>query len=64
MVPFSAGPGQCPGRNLVLYTTSTMLAAMRAHREYELAGDHGLRDHDHLPTTLDNFHLEFRATAR
>ncbi|MBB4907636.1 cytochrome P450 [Actinophytocola algeriensis] len=64
LVPFSGGPGQCPGRNLVLYTTSTMLAAMRTHREYELVGDHGLRDRTHLPGTLDNFHLEFRATAR
>ncbi len=60
LVPFSAGPG----RNLVLYTTSTMLAAMRTHREYELVGDHGLRDRDHLPATVDNFHLTFRATAR
>lgn len=64
LVPFSDGPGQCPGRNLVLYTTSTMLAAMRAHRDHELTADHGLREHEHLPATLDNFHLEFRATAR
>jgi hypothetical protein len=64
LVPFSDGPGQCPGRNLVLYTTSTMLAAMRTHCEYGLVGDHGLRDREHLPATLDNFHLEFRVTAR
>ena len=64
LVPFSDGPGQCPGRNLVLYTTSTMLAAMRTHHEYGLVGDHGLRDREHLPATLDNFHLEFRVTAR
>ncbi len=64
LVPFSDGPGQCPGRNLVLYTTSTMLAVMRAHRDHELADDHGLRDHERLPGTLDNFHLVFRATAR
>lgn len=64
LVPFSGGPGQCPGRNLVLYTTSTVLAAMRAQRDHELVGDHGLHDHDRLPATLDNFHLEFRATAR
>jgi cytochrome P450 len=64
LVPFSDGPGQCPGRNLVLYTTSTMLATMRALRDHELTGDHGLRRHEHLPATLDNFHLEFRSSAR
>ncbi|MFI7678117.1 cytochrome P450 [Actinophytocola sp. NPDC049390] len=64
LVPFSGGPGQCPGRNLVLYTTSTMLAVMRTHRDYALTDDHGLRGHERLPGTLDNFRLEFRATAR
>jgi hypothetical protein len=43
---------------------NTTLAAMRTHRGYELVGDHGLRDRGHLPATLDNFHLEFRVTAR
>ncbi|WP_459708621.1 cytochrome P450 [Actinophytocola sp. KF-1] len=64
LVPFSDGPGQCPGRNLVLYTTSTMLAVMLAHRDFAPAHDHGLREHADLPGTLDNFHLVFRATAR
>ena len=27
LVPFSAGPGRCPGRDLVLFTASTLLAA-------------------------------------
>lgn len=64
LVPFSDGPAQCPGRNLVLYTTSTMLAAMRTHRDHELTGDHGLRDRERLPATLDNFHVKFRVTPR
>ncbi len=64
LVPFSDGPGQCPGRNLVLYTTSTMLAVMRASRDHALTSEHGLRRPERLPGTLDNFHLEFRVTTR
>ncbi|WP_299035339.1 cytochrome P450 [uncultured Pseudokineococcus sp.] len=31
LVPFSAGPGMCPGRGVVLLTTSTLLAALAQH---------------------------------
>lgn len=30
LVPFSAGPAECPGRNLVLFVTSTVLANLLA----------------------------------
>jgi hypothetical protein len=30
LVPFSAGPAECPGRNVVLLTTSSLLAKLLA----------------------------------
>ena len=56
LVPFSGGPGVCPGRNLVLLTTSTMLGALLEH--------HGFRPRSHhidpdVPATLNHFALEF-----
>jgi cytochrome P450 len=37
LVPFSAGPGLCPGRELVLFTTSLFLAHLLHGRDLELA---------------------------
>ncbi|MEU4804197.1 cytochrome P450 [Actinosynnema sp. NPDC023587] len=54
IVPFSGGPGVCPGRDLVLLTAGTMLDALREH----LAGP-VLRAP--LPATLDHFTLRIPA---
>jgi cytochrome P450 len=59
LIPFSGGPGVCPGRNLVLLTTSAMLDAMLEHHGFRL------RSHElgaRLPGTLDHFRLEFDVT--
>jgi hypothetical protein len=47
--PFSAGPGECPGRDLVLLVTSTLLAELL--RGNRFAAVHPL--HPPLPATLD-----------
>ena len=59
--PFSGGPGVCPGRNLVLLTTSAMLDAMLEHHRFHLRS-HELGEE--LPGTLDHFRLEFDVTPK
>jgi cytochrome P450 len=59
LVPFSAGPGQCPGRNLVLFTASTMLAVLLREHDFALSGGTHLDPEKPLPHTLDNFRLRF-----
>ncbi|MFG2250826.1 cytochrome P450 [Spirillospora sp. NPDC048823] len=64
VVPFSKGPGQCPGRNLSLLSASHFLAALL--RAYDLRQDVGLRlsaDRP-LPRTLSPFRLGFDARPR
>ncbi|WP_238006798.1 cytochrome P450 [Dactylosporangium sp. AC04546] len=58
--PFSAGPGACPGRNLVLLTTTTLLAAL-LERFPGLYAPEPL--HEPLPRTLDHSGLRL-ATRR
>ncbi|MEU6641214.1 cytochrome P450 [Saccharomonospora sp. NPDC046836] len=79
LVPFSTGPGQCPGKNLVLYVTSTLLAELCRHGVYRLAAPRRLSPRllaprlltpntlsplRPLPTTLDHFGLRFAYEAR
>ncbi|AIG77583.1 Hypothetical protein AJAP_23660 [Amycolatopsis japonica] len=59
LVPFSAGPAICPGRDLVLFCASTMLAWLIKDRRFELASGAVLGPERPLPATLDNFHLKF-----
>jgi cytochrome P450 len=60
LVPFSAGPAVCPGRDLVQFCASTMLAnLLRGHR-FEQASGPVLAPDRPLPATLDNFHLRFK----
>lgn len=58
LVPFSGGPGICPGRNLVLMLTSAMLAALIGDRTFELKDPHRLIPGE-LPGTLNHFTLTF-----
>jgi cytochrome P450 len=63
LIPFSAGPGACPGRNLVLHVTSTLLAALLDQHDYRLTK--ARLDHRRpLPRTLDHFTLRFAVTGR
>jgi cytochrome P450 len=61
LIPFSAGPGICPGRNLVLLVASTMLAALLDDRTLELVGGGSLRPDRPLPGTFSPYRLRFRA---
>jgi len=57
LVPFSAGPAVCPGRDLVLFCTSMLLAHLLREHRFELASGAVLTPDRPLPATLDNFHL-------
>jgi cytochrome P450 len=58
-VPFSAGPAGCPGRNLVLFVTSTLLASLLDKADFTLTSGQRIRPDEPLPATLNNFGLEF-----
>lgn len=62
LVPFSGGPGRCPGRNLVLLTTSTLLAAVLAGRSVRQTTGTGAVTGRPLPRTMDHTALAFRLT--
>ena len=59
LVPFSAGPAECAGRNLVLLVASTMLAALLERHRYRLQPPGRLGPDRPLPGTLDPFRLRF-----
>lgn len=59
LVPFSAGPGQCPGQNLVLLVTTTVLAHLLRAKSFHLAPGKPIDPRKPLPATVDNFTLRF-----
>ncbi|WP_280269482.1 cytochrome P450 [Nocardia wallacei] len=59
LVPFSAGPAVCPGRNLVLFVTSTFLAHLSNGLELGLRSQPRPAPEAPLPSTFDNFGLDF-----
>jgi cytochrome P450 len=61
LVPFSAGPAMCPGQNLVLFLTSTFLAAL-IEGNHVAADRVPIRPGRPLPGTLDPFRLRFTVT--
>jgi hypothetical protein len=63
-VPFSAGPAVCAGQNLVLFLTSTFLAALMDGHELRPASRLPVRPGRPLPGTLDPFRLRFTLTPR
>jgi Cytochrome P450 len=62
LVPFSAGPGECPGRNLVLFVTSTLLAHLLSALDVELASTPRLNPDQPLPLTFNQLTLKFAVT--
>jgi cytochrome P450 len=64
LVPFSDGPGVCPGRNLVLLVASTVLAAVLGRVDLSMVDPGPMLDRDHLPGTLDPFSLRFGVLPR
>ncbi|GAB2786682.1 cytochrome P450 [Halomonas shantousis] len=64
LIPFSGGPGVCPGRHLVLMLTSRMLARLIEHREVRLEPPERLDEHRPMPALLDNYTLRFQLDER
>jgi cytochrome P450 len=62
-VPFSGGPGRCPGRHLVLLVTSAMLAALIENYQFALISDKPLDGSKPLPATLDNYTVRFEVNS-
>jgi cytochrome P450 len=61
LVPFSGGPGMCPGRNVVLLTCSMVLAELIRARDF--SSEKRLDPH-RLPGTLSPFSSRFTVTPR
>lgn len=60
LIPFSGGPGICPGRRLVLLVTSHMLARLLQGREYQLNPPTRLLSSKPMPPLLNNYGLAFK----
>ncbi len=58
-VPFSAGPAECPARNLVLFLASTWIQALMRDRDILFAADPAF-DRAKLPATFDHFPLRLK----
>lgn len=64
LIPFSAGPGVCPGRHVVLLAGSATLAALLKDRDIAHAEGQPLGPHADLPGTLNHFALEIGFSPR
>jgi hypothetical protein len=62
LVPFSAGPAECPGRNLVLFITSTVLAHLLTLMRLQLRSRPSLDPQQPLPVTFNQFGVVFHAS--
>jgi cytochrome P450 len=62
IVPFSAGPVRCPGRDLVTFTGATLLATILARHDVTLMRPR--LDPAALPVSLDHFRIRFRVVRR
>jgi cytochrome P450 len=60
LVPFSAGPASCPGRNLVLLLASATLALLLRRKPLGFASARGIDSGRPLPGTLNHFALRFQ----
>jgi cytochrome P450 len=59
LIPFSAGPAKCPGRNLVLFLGSTLLALLLQGHTLSAPAEGALSTGAPLPATLSPFRLRF-----
>lgn len=64
LVPFSAGPADCPGRNVVLLIASTLLAELLRGLDFRLVRPPDLNPHAPLPAAIDDFALVLTGQAR
>jgi cytochrome P450 len=59
LVPFSAGPAECPGRNLVLFVTSSVLAHLLQALDFRLSSEPRPAPDRPLPMTINQLTLDF-----
>jgi cytochrome P450 len=59
LIPFSDGPAVCPGRNLVLLLTSSILASLIEQDGFRESSANPLEGRSALPATLNPFGLRF-----
>jgi hypothetical protein len=64
LIPFSAGPAACAGRDVVLLLTSMLIARMLRDHELRLVAREQLHSLRPLPATLNNFSLRFTVHPR
>lgn len=64
VIPFSGGPAMCPGRHVVLLTTSQMTGALWKTGKLCLQQPARLDAEAALPGTLNNFSLRFQIGGR
>jgi cytochrome P450 len=64
LIPFSDGSAECPGRNVVMLLTSSLLAMLLSQLDLTLASPAGFGGTDALPATLSPFRLHFLAARR
>jgi cytochrome P450 len=64
VVPFSAGPVSCPGRQLTLLLTSTLLSRLLKDTFFTLQDGPRLSPERPLPAELDHFSLRFKPAPR
>lgn len=62
LVPFSAGPGECPGRDVVMLTTSTLLANLLSSLRLTLRSAMRPFPDRPLPITFNQYGIQFDAT--
>jgi cytochrome P450 len=62
-MPFSDGPGVCPGRNVVLTITSLFLREILRQTDLRLISKSPLDPAEDLPGTLDNYSMRFTLTG-
>ncbi|MFI1801887.1 cytochrome P450 [Streptomyces sp. NPDC020379] len=63
IAPFSRGPAECPGRNIVLFTSVTLLSELLRH-DWRLSSAHRLGPGRPLPRTADHTSLRLAAGKR
>ncbi|MEV6671745.1 cytochrome P450 [Streptomyces sp. NPDC051162] len=63
IAPFSRGPAECPGRNIVLFTSATLLAEL-LKRDWRVTSSHRLGPDRLLPRTVDHTSLRLAADSR
>lgn len=65
LIPFSEGPGVCPGQNLVLLTGSTFIAGLIAEHDLALTHPEAKLDPNRpLPVTFSPYRLRFHLAPK